>query len=646
MDAGFVLTGTREAEPPVRMLRAGPLTVEMVNGNLRAIRHNGVEVARAIAYIVRDRDWGTYDPEIHSLAIDERSDGFRVTYEGVCAGPGGATLRFTVRIDGGPNGALIFDVTARPDADFETNRCGFCILHPIAGLAGAPVTVEHVDGSVLKTTLPDLIDPWQPFKGMRAITTPVAPGIVAECRMEGDTFEMEDQRNWSDASYKTYVRPLALPWPYILKAGETVQQTVSLTFRADGSMALQPARSAPRQQTKPIRVGLGAEGPALPAIGIVVYPQDAEASLAQVETLRLVAPQRLLFHFDPLAGHGLLALQGFAALATTLPAQTTLEVALPCRRNLDAELSEIAGLVATAGLKPDALMVSPSVDRQSTPPGSKWPECPPLDEVYAAARRAFPGIRLGGGMLSYFTELNRKRVPAGLLDFVSHCTCPIVHAADDFSLMQTLEALPFITRSVRAIYGDLPYRIGPSTIAMRQNPYGGRTMDNPALSRIAMANRDPRHSALFAAAWAVGYAARTAAAGLDQLVLSSLTGPFGLIAGADEPFGAGGRRPLFHVVRSLGRLAGARSWIVTSGRDGTVACLAAEHGNGLAVLAANLTPSPITVDCNSLTGVGLGAARVLDGDAVAAQGGFVERPLQAGVVELGPYAVAALGSPL
>ena len=28
-------------------------------------------------------------------------------------------------------------------------------------------------------------------------------------RMEGDTFEMEDQRNWSDASYKTYVRPLA-----------------------------------------------------------------------------------------------------------------------------------------------------------------------------------------------------------------------------------------------------------------------------------------------------------------------------------------------------------------------------------------------------------------------------------------------------
>src|SRR3546814_1455693 len=61
-----------------------------------------------------------------------------------------------------------------------------------------------------------------------------------------------------------------------------------------------------------------------------------------------------------------------------------------------------------------------------------------------AARRAFPGIALGGGMFSYFTELNRKRPPVGLLDFVSHATCPIVHAADDRSVIQTLEAIPHI----------------------------------------------------------------------------------------------------------------------------------------------------------------------------------------------------------
>ena len=101
-------------------------------------------------------------------------------------------------------------------------------------------------------------------------------------------------------------------------------------------------------------------------------------------------------------------------------------------------------------------------------------------------------------------EINRKRVPAERLAFVSHATNPIVHAADDESVMQTLEALPFITRSLRAIYGEKSYRIGPSTIPMRQNPYGSRTMDNPEGGRIPMAHRDPRHNALFGAAFALG----------------------------------------------------------------------------------------------------------------------------------------------
>ena len=37
--------------------------------------------------------------------------------------------------------------------------------------------------------------------------------------MEGDAFEMEDQRNWADASFKTYVRPLSKPRPYVIAKG-------------------------------------------------------------------------------------------------------------------------------------------------------------------------------------------------------------------------------------------------------------------------------------------------------------------------------------------------------------------------------------------------------------------------------------------
>lgn len=592
----FLLNGTHAVEAEPVRLSAGLLSADFVNGNLRTIRHGGTEVLRAIAYIVRDRDWGTYEPELTELVVDRNANAFSVSYSASCTGPGGSRLGFRASIKGYADGRLIFDVSALPESDFETNRCGFCILHPIAGLAGSPVTVEHTDGSVVDTKLPLLIDPWQPFKDMRAITHEVRPGVSAECRMEGDTFEMEDQRNWSDASYKTYVRPLALPWPYVLPAGQPVRQTISLRITGEGKM---PAAAA---STEPVRVELGEAGQRLPDIGVIIYPDEVEAALVNLPVLSTLGPQHLIFHYDPMRGHGLDALRSFARLAAAYPADTTLECVVACVGDLDAELSAVADRVRRAGLKLSAIAVSPSVDRQSTPPGSAWPDCPPLEKVYAAARRALPDILLGGGMFSYFTELNRKRVPAGLLDFVTHCTCPIVHAADDLSVMQSLEALPFITQSARAIFGEKPYRIGPSTIAMRQNPYGDATKANPGGQRIAMADRDPRHVGLFAAAWTIGYAARVAPAGLELLTLSSFTGPFGVLASSGEPVAEGSPRPVFEAIRGLCDMAGLAHVAARTSDETKVLALAGRSASGKTIAwLANLTAGDVPVDISALS---------------------------------------------
>ena len=551
----FQLYGTRETEAAPVRLTAGRLTVDFKDGNLRTIRYDGAEVLRGVSYLIRDRDWGTYAPAIDDLRIDHRQDGFSISYVARCAGPEKTELTISVRIVAEANEALIFEAEALSNTGFETNRCGFCILHPIVAVAGTPVLVEHVDGARESTHFPDLIEPWQPFKDMRAITHSVTADVTAECRMEGDTFEMEDQRNWSDASYKTYVRPLSLPWPYRIPAGEPMRQRIVLTMGGMRRPTIAPAATV--ADKRPITLNLGEKSGTMPAIGLVVTPEEAEATLAARNRLAEIAPQELLFHFDPDAGHGVDALKSFAAIAALHAGRSTLEIALPCRLAPLAEAQQIATLMRDAGFKPDAIVISPSIDRQSTPPGSKWPDCPPLEDVYAAAHAAFPDVRIGGGMLSYFTELNRKRVPADTLGFITHCTNPIVHAADDLSVMQTLEALPFITRTVRAIYGDKPYRIGPSTIPMRQNPYGSRTMDNPHGARIAMANSDPRHNARFGEAFALGYAARVLDAGLECLTLSALTGSFGLIAGKNEPSVAGNARPLFKAVSILSRLAGS-----------------------------------------------------------------------------------------
>lgn len=54
----FLLYGTRETEAKPTHLKAGLLSPDLNDGNLRTITYDGVEVLRAVSYLVRDRDWG------------------------------------------------------------------------------------------------------------------------------------------------------------------------------------------------------------------------------------------------------------------------------------------------------------------------------------------------------------------------------------------------------------------------------------------------------------------------------------------------------------------------------------------------------------------------------------------------------------
>lgn len=395
-----------------------------------------------------------------------------------------------------------------------------------------------------------------------------------DLRFEGDAFEMEDQRNWSDASYKTYVRPLARPWPYVVPDGTRIRQAVRL--RIDGV----PDRG---RATVLSSIEIGEADGVMPRIGLVVTPDEADATASRADDLSYLDVQDLLLSIDLSEGQGAAELRALARAISLVSARRTLECVLAADGDLDVELAGLAAAVADAGLAIDAVAVFPRADLQSTPPGSAWPPCPPLGDVYAAAARAFPGLPIGGGMYGYFTELNRKRVPADGLAFVTHATCPIVHAADDRSVMQSLATVPAILRSARAIYPDLPYRFGPITIGMRQNPYGSRTMPNPDRLRVPMAEADPRQDGRFAAAWTIGYAAATEGAGIDTLTLGALAGSRGVL-------GPSGRRPVFEAVRLLAGLAGLPRRRCHATTNSVAAVCSGER-----LVLANLTDEPLSV---------------------------------------------------
>jgi hypothetical protein len=635
------LCGTETTDPPSRRLVAGPLSVLFEGGALRTVSIAGVEVIRAVAFLVRDENWGTMTPAIDGLAVEEDDAGFRVRYRATCA-DAKRRLVYSAEITGTPDGSLSFSAVAEPVTDVETNRTGFIVLHPVEGVAGRPVKVLHTDGREELSTFPALIDPVQPFFDIRALSHEALPGVWVTCRMEGDAFEMEDQRNWSDASYKTYVRPLARPWPYVLKAGEALRQSVTLTV----SGAL-PAAAAAGEAGLVVEIG-GETGGTMPAIGLGVPAAEAKNALAVARLVRALGPRHLVCAFDA-RRDGADVLSAYRSLGESAGAAVVLEAVI-AGDDPDAELAALADAVRSAALPLAGLTVSPAADLRSILPGTPWPPVAAAETIAAAARAAFPGVPLGGGMLSYFTELNRKRPPAALLDYVTHTTCPIVHAADDRSVMETLEAMPSILASTRAFIGGTPYRIGPSAIGCRQNPYGKATTPNPSDERVCLAENDPRQRGLFNAAWTLGYVAACARGGVEAVAMGAPTGPFGVLHRTGEAAKPGydgtadALYPVFHVLAALARLAGKARVETTVSRSGLVDAVGVRDGAGTTLLLANLTGEPQAL---RLPSAGAGAtAAVLDANAFEratrdpAALDALAAPLTGDTLTLDAYAVA------
>ena len=630
--------GTDEPAPRPRILIAGQLTAELDAGNLRHIRFNGVELIRAISFIVRDRNWGTYNPAIENLIVDETADGFSVTYDAL-ARDAAQAFRYSARISATPAGQLTFSADGSADTDFITNRTGFVVLHPIVGVAGRAVRIEHADGTIEDGVFPQLIDPVQPMMNLRALTHEAAPGLTVTCRMEGDVYEMEDQRNWTDASYKTYVRPLALPWPYTLDKGEHIAQAVTLTV--DG------ASSAEKADTAEERVSIGRQAGTMPSIGYGLDPSEIAATRGQADVLSTIRPGQIICHYNAALGHDAATLGALVDTARLLGGEIWLEAVIQSVDGFEAELAALGRSVDALGRPFTTVLVSPAPDLKCTLPGSVWPDAPPPRRMFEAARLAFPGARIGGGMFSYFTEMNRKRPPADLLDLVSFTTTATLHAGDDHSIMEGLESLPAIADSARAIAAGKPIAVGPSAIGMRMNPYGDAPMANPANIRQAMNFNDPRQRGLLGAAWMLGYIARLAEGGASAVSLGGATGPFGLVATPrdwPQPWydEAGGLFPVFHVLRGLAALHGLPRLSISHGD--TVEALAVQDGEETILWIANRTGE----DCEVSVPEGFQYCAMLDEEsfAVASQDvralQSLRKPFTGTRISLRPYAVAIL----
>jgi hypothetical protein len=574
--------GTDESPQAERRFSAGALTLVLSDGAIRRLSWHGTEVVRAIACPVRDANWATYTSVLADEKVTESPDEFEISQVRLVAD---SALRIKLVFKGHSDGTFIATAEISACSEFITNRAGFTFLHPLRDVAGTPLNIIHPDCSVTFSRFPLLISPEQVAAGIAGLRYCVN-GIDTEIKFQGEVFEMEDQRNWGDASFKTYCRPLSLPIPYRLSAGEIRRQEIHV--RLEGHPPGNPASAtAPPAGTLELQPCGGSVPHIAVAIDDGTIPDHAARTCA-----RVMNPQILQLRVTPETA--LRVCQGASKLIFARPAEIELEVIVPATGDPEPSFVSVAAECKKASLVVTRVLALPESYLRSYQPAGPWPAGLTPQDLLEHARRSFPGAEIGSGVLTYFTELNRCRPAAAMCDYIGHGVTAITHAADDRSVIECLEGLSHIYRSAGALAGEGDYRLGLVAIGMRSNPYGSDVMENSLQNRTAMAGADPRQRGLFAAAWAVGAVAATEGHKVSSLALSALVGPFGAIhrqeAWAQPGYQESGAvmvYPIFHVLRFLSVIGGAPRLLLRSPGNGIVG-VASQDRSRIRLIIANL----------------------------------------------------------
>jgi hypothetical protein len=551
----------QQSHAPTHFWSSGQWSVEVRDDEIADIRFDSHIVLRSVRCLIRDKDWNT--PNLDVIKIEQSKDelelhlessGFDAHFQGVV----------TVSV---LENVAVFQVVITSQSDFMANRVGLNILHP-PSLSGHRLAVGHKNGSFDRIVFPEEISPNQPALDISSLAWS-SNGLGVELSFSGDVFEMEDQRNWTDASYKTYSRPLSLPFPFEIGAGKTIRQELKILITEDGT----ESNPEPDSTTNLLQLHAVAE---FPAIGL-------GASSAPDTELRKLG--RLIGNDEPLTELLLLeinleTMNWQAALERAGENCLELDLRVHCRTGVTAsDLAELVGAIKLLNIS--RIAIYDNLLHVST------------SEATSSLRQALDAqsveAPIVGGARSHFTELNRNH---GLLpseiQAVTFSITPMFHALSTEQLVESLAMQRLVTNQAVQIAAGKPVHVGPITLRPRFNNVSTDEPQLPAVRDLSLgygpqwqSSDDNRQDSQELAAWTIASAAATAVFGVASITFFEQWGPKGIETAAGKPF------PVKEAIAALKGLQGGQ---LLSGLspDGLIWAIGSKSKNSTQILFANM----------------------------------------------------------
>ena len=485
---------------------------------LRNIKYNNIEILKLISFLVRDKNWNNYSPEIIKTSSYKKDKKLHFEFDLKYGEVEQLEVKLLLLIS---SNSVKLIANGKFLTDFWTNRIGFNLLLPLDGVVNQQVIVSKSDHTTETIKYPLIIQPDQPMAKFNNLSYEMFNAIALNIRFDGIHFEMEDQRNWGDASYKIYSGSLLDPFPYKENKNSAFHQEVEITVREKNNSL----EFIPNQNILPVSIK---EEYTMPKIGIKIHNETDGSELVNVD---------FLYH-----------LVDFESNTESKPNLNHLPIYLVAlidhTKKVDHIIEEIKDYIIINKINVDKLLICPKIYLNSFQPAGDWPSVPKLGDYYKEAKTQLPDIQIFSGMVTNFTELNRKK-PDGEFDGINFSFTPIVHDASDYGVLDTPNSIKFILHSINNFTKDTPIHIGPMTLGMHFNPYGEKLATNIDKVRLEMTDLDPRHDSLISLNWTIAVFAETLSKNTKFITIASLKGIHGILTENNQ------KRPLFYLYEVL-----------------------------------------------------------------------------------------------
>jgi hypothetical protein len=364
-----------------------------------------------------------------------------------------------------------------------------------------PVIVHSPGGVMSRGTFPKSISPHQPFKSIQDLEISVSDALRYVLSFKGDLFEMEDQRNWTDASFKIYSTPIDLPLPVTVEQNSTIFQSITIRPELLNSTAIRLS-AAPS-----VTVSISSQSAPVqfPAIGLMMGDSEAPGpeAIERIQALKLSHCR-----FDIVVNDRDMVSEVQSAAAFCSAVKTDAELALYCEsvHSDSVEKLKNALVLSAIPVKRFLLYDQNKVTSQAT-----------LDLFTPVCREYAPCATIASGTDNYFVEINRNHPSLDTVDELCYSVNPQVHTFDSVAIMENLPGITETLKTALLFNNKRDIVISPLTLRPRKN------RKNP----LKAGGSDLRQNGLFCAAWTLGALMHCVAGGLKSVTLYETTGDNG-----------------------------------------------------------------------------------------------------------------------